>query len=438
MDDGTDPAQYFDIGYGCPVQVSSVHPNSRPPHFLRPAMHRGDHFFCTNIEANPSITVDLGATRPVKRVRVFNHERDSARAVPLSVQISTDGEEFREIALIGFRFGGRRNGPPLVLDFQPRIAIRYLKLIVKGRSILHLDYVEISLLVPQPEFGRLRDLRSDGPRIMADYRHHDSYGFAWTFTCTLAAVIAARHAGITVKSIDYSRAMLPFKDDPADDLHARLFEPPAPGPEELPMQRLEFERHGIYAKYSLADIKPYIDVYFRPSAAVLAFERQLVESYGIDPGMTIALLYRGTDKASEVKPAPIEAYIAAAQALLLQHPGLRMVIQSDQAQAVAAVLEAIPGAVAFKELPTTSGNVVMHRLRIEEEFAISRSIFSVRLLAVMHLLSRCRFVVSHTGNVGAWVALFRGSGAGFYQFDAGQVLRDPDGVAVDPASLRPA
>jgi hypothetical protein len=40
------------------------------------------------------------------------------------------------------------------------------------------------------------------------------------------------------------------------------------------------------------------------------------------------------------------------------------------------------------------------------------------MMAATLILSRCAHVVTYSGNVGAWIAIYRGSAANVHQFDS--------------------
>ena len=44
------------------------------------------------------------------------------------------------------------------------------------------------------------------------------------------------------------------------------------------------------------------------------------------------------------------------------------------------------------------------------------------------LVAKAKYVVTHTGNLGAWVAIYRGKPDGLYQFCGDNKLRGPSGT----------
>jgi hypothetical protein len=423
----SDDVSYIDIGYGKPIELSSCLEGWRDPELLIPGRHPGNAFFHTALEQNPYLMIDLEVVRPIKRIRVYNEEDLPGRATPMSILGSVDGELWSEIARVNYMFGGRRSNCPLDLRFRERLRFRYIKLMSVTHTFLHLDYVEVLARTPDRDLGRLSNIRVASPRILADYVHHDSHGFTWTFTCALSFIINCLDAGIEVVRVDFSRCMMAFKEGRSDDPYLSLFAPASNRDDVVALPYAGFQHHGIYATFDLPILKQYATAYFAPSASVMAFEHAITEKYGLVAENTLAIVYRGTDKITEVTPTPVERYIEAAQAILRANPALAVVIQTDQAQALQAVKAAFPNAIHFEEMPVTSGTTAIHGLELQRQFAVSKSMFAIRMLAITHLLAKMKYIVTHTGNIGLWLALYRGNNANFYQFDIDMNLRDPGG-----------
>ena len=417
----------LDIGYGMPIQLSSLSGNGAPPAHLVPSADPAAPFFRTQDEASPSLTIDLQCVRHVNRIRVFNNESEHARGVPLAVSISTDGVGWSEVLVAPVDFGGKVTNAPLVVAFKYYALCRYVRLQSMALTSLRLHYVEICAPLPREYLGKLRNIRVTPTDVLADYWHHDSYGFSWTFTCTLGMIFNARLLGVTIDRIDYRLCLREFKDDADEDAYDRLFEARPRRRADQPEQWPAFDRHGVYVSFPLQVLNGYAELYFRPHRRVREYADQLVARYGLDLSNTVVLLYRGTDKVIEVAPVPPESYAAVARCLIAQEPGLAVLCQTDQAQARDAILAAFPGAISFAELPVTPGTQAIHQLDVAAEFSLTKSELALRLLAMTWLVAQARYVVTHTGNLGGWVAMYRGRAEGLYQFCADGTLRGPDG-----------
>ena len=421
----------LDIGYGMPIHLSSVFGGTAPPHLV-PASNPGSPLFRTAEEESPWVTIDLCSPRNVSRIRVYNSEGESDGALPLAVAISADGVTWSDAAVMHANFGGKLTGAPFTVAFKYFLTCRFIRVQARTRTSLRLHYVEVCAPLPHEYLGRLQNVRVTGTDVVADYWHHDSYGFSWTFTCTLGMILNARLLGVTIDRIDYHLCLLDFRDDLATDPYDALFETRPRQRSDFPPQHPAFERHGIYVSFPLDVLATYADAYFRPHARVRAYADQLAAAYALDLSNTVVLLYRGTDKTIEVAPAAPEDYAAVAQSLLAREPGLQVLCQTDQAQALDVMLRALPGAIWFRELPVTQGNLPIHRLDVTAEFSLSKSDLALRLLAMTYLVSRAKYVVAHTGNLAAWVALYRGRPDGLYQFCEDGKLRGPDGNVLTP------
>ncbi|MBW4034799.1 MAG: discoidin domain-containing protein [Proteobacteria bacterium] len=421
----------IDIGFGKPVQLSTIFGGLPNPYQLLPAGIPGNYSLHTDLEENPSLIVDLNSTRVVKSIRVFNREEWSDRLVPLTVSISDDRETWNDLVNVNYVFGGRVSKTPLEISFHgdhPRF--RYLKLVVNKTTYLNLDYIEILAPLPQLTLGRLQNIRTDNTTILAEYCHFDTFGFTWTFTLTLSTIMWCLGYGITVTKVDYSQCLAQFKDVPGIDLYPILFQTPMINIESAEFKQVLFNQHVVYVNTDLSELRRYATIYFDPSEKVREFENQLINKYSLVMEDSIALIYRGTDKNTEVTPATIDRYISVALAARKIDQNLKVIIQTDQEQVLHLVLDAIPDAIFFRELPVTTGSVVIHQLSLREEYKISKTDFSIRMLGVTHLLSQAKYIVSHTGNIGLWLAIYRGNKDGFYQFDVDTDLRDPNGVKI--------
>lgn len=417
---------HVDVGLGSPVALSSA-PDDQP-RFMLPGWEPGGQNFQTQREPSPWLSLDLGSKRAISQIRIFNNPMQEPWA-PLQILCSDDGLAWRKLLVVHYRFGGKKDDQPLEMRFRQPMVFRHLKLESLGEGRIDIAYIEASLATPYLLQGRLDRIRIRPDRLTATYRHHLNLGYSWTFTGTLFAILIARQSGIHVDEIDFSGALFGFKDQPHQDIYPDLFEP---APEAIPAlpRATVFYHHAVYATLRLADYTPYVDAYFRPSAQVRRRAAEWQHAYGMTPDNALVIVYRGTDKDSEVKLAPVDAYIDLARALLQRNPGLQIFVQTDQAQALDRMLQQLPGAIHIRELPVTSGRKVMHKLAVEQQFGVTKPELAKGLLAMTWLYASFRFVISHTGNIGLWLVLYRGHAEGFYQFDENAMPRNPAGAMI--------
>ncbi|MEY4545156.1 MAG: hypothetical protein RL685_1351 [Pseudomonadota bacterium] len=126
-----------DLAAGKPWQTSSVAYHCEPD-----AKRCGNHFgmtifFHTGEEESPWLQIDLQQEQSISAVRVRNRtDCCSLLAIPLVVELSSDGHTWHEVAR------RNRNFRYWVPEFAPTSA-RWVRLRVERESILHLEQVSV-------------------------------------------------------------------------------------------------------------------------------------------------------------------------------------------------------------------------------------------------------------------------------------------------------
>jgi hypothetical protein len=170
-----------------------------------------------------------------------------------------------------------------------------------------------------------------------------------------------------------------------------------------------FDHHGVYEDLDYRKLNAFIKHYFTPSSFVNQRIEEFKSKYKICPQNTIGVCYRGTDKCVEVSSILPECYVEETRKLLRHHPNMTVLIQTDQAQVRDLFCREFSERVVYiQETPATRSATVIHQLP-PEQLGISKYELGVNLLAAVNILSQCHYVITHTGNVGLWIYLFRGS-----------------------------
>jgi hypothetical protein len=84
----------------------------------------------------------------------------------------------------------------------------------------------------------------------------------------------------------------------------------------------------------------------------------------------------------------------------------------------------------YEGLPAVDGSVGIHMMDVKQAFGLSPQDLGIRMMASVLLMSRCHHVVTTSGNVGAWIAFYRGNTQRLYQFDGDGRLVEPDDALV--------
>ena len=430
-----DTDQFVDIGLGKSLEYSSIDNRPERGDVLLPGIRPTGASFSTREEQDPWVIVDLSAAFRISRIRVFSDPVSLHSMLPLHIEHSLNRDAWTTLATRHAPFGGRADHEPLEIQLPFPFKARYVRLSTPKRGRLFFDYVEICAKIPASSFCMLRNVRVTDAAVTAEYHHTQSYGFSWVFSLALAFIIGANVRGVSIDKVSFRYCLRQFKDHPHDDPYAEWFDGSVTEPSVLPEGLIAVPHHGVYANIDFASVIPFSTRYFTPSMKTRTAAQELCSRLRVDVERTIAIVYRGTDKSTEVKPLPIEDYVAIAMSLRAAHPGFRVLIQTDQAEALNYVRSVVPDAISIDEIPVVTGSTAVHNHEIETEFGITKAEFGLRLVAMMLLVSQVRFVITHTGNMGLWITLFRGGAADLFQAGSDGVWRDPEGKVHVPERL---
>lgn len=170
--------------------------------------------------------------------------------------------------------------------------------------------------------------------------------------------------------------------------------------------------HSMYRLIDFNTTTSIINNYFRLSGTVRSRAAAIKSQLPAPPEKLIALCVRGTDKGAEVRQSSPSRYVRTARRLIRRNPGLRVWVQTDQAQLRDYLLKEIgPASFALEVLPTTQGKTVIHKSTQSDD----KRQLAIDLLAITWLMSQAAGVVTYSGNVGYWIVLLRGTYRGVHQ-----------------------
>lgn len=189
-----------------------------------------------------------------------------------------------------------------------------------------------------------------------------------------------------------------------------------------------------FSDYTLLDfaaVKPFVDKFFTPSQHVLDLVKIYEEKYKIDYKNTCGVFYRGNDKAREMTIAPYSEFAKMANAKAYTH-------HADNGKECQFFV--LPDETEFLEYLTASiheQNMNRNRVYTLEECphmskkdsaipfempTIERADYAARFLAAVIIMSKCKYIITHSGNCGMWSVLYRGNAENIYQWREGNWL----------------
>lgn len=152
--DRLDVADLANVALRKPSRQSSIFPAEEEATGRRTHGHGNDGFltggygFHTALEDGPWWSVDLLDDHVVHEIHLYNRidAPDVAdRAFAIAIEFSEDGTVWDEVYLHdpAVRFSGARGSGPLRVQFLPARTTRFVRIISRRRTLLHLDEVEV-------------------------------------------------------------------------------------------------------------------------------------------------------------------------------------------------------------------------------------------------------------------------------------------------------
>lgn len=247
---------------------------------------------------------------------------------------------------------------------------------------------------------------------------HDTGLFSCLST-TLWSICDLITMGFIPKKINYKYTLSAYKDTPDINIYSLLFK--NLNAEEItenisPLNKLiikRFDHHGSYGKFNYEQLNIIIKTYFKINSAIHDRINTLSNKY-INPKCRYAgICIRGTDKNIEILQTDSSIYIATADKLLAENLIDRIYIQTDQSQIQNLFKQYYKNICdSIDEIPTTNGNIVIHKA---PKLLSNRTDFSINMVSSILIIANMQRVITHTGNVGAWIALMRGSASNIWQ-----------------------
>jgi hypothetical protein len=174
---------------------------------------------------------------------------------------------------------------------------------------------------------------------------------------------------------------------------------------EVRTERIHDWWSSDYGTLPLHLVKDQVETYFMPSKQVQEQQELFLSKYLIRLYDAVGVHYRGTDKAIEIETPSPQEFIKQTKKSLEDIKNPQILLLTDEPYAQEAFKTAFPGQVILiDELDAPGGTVGAHNLDSPDPEAEGQT-----FLAILFLISKCKKVVTHTGNGALWEVLFRGS-----------------------------
>lgn len=177
-----------------------------------------------------------------------------------------------------------------------------------------------------------------------------------------------------------------------------------------------------FDKYSNLDfkaLKPFVDKYFAPGKEVVKAMEQHQAKYRFKFDKLCAVFYRGNDKAREMTIPSYEVFIGKAKEIKAADPDIRFLIQPDETEFLEVFLREFPDTIYIDEtghIPKQDSAVFI-RAKDKHKAEHAKHFF-----ASVVAMSKCKHVITHSGNGALWLALYRGNANNIHQWFNGKWL----------------
>jgi hypothetical protein len=205
--------------------------------------------------------------------------------------------------------------------------------------------------------------------------------------------------------------------DPNEDLTHLFFRTPSfrhPIEYVAPVDFFWEHQFIPYKDLKFKYINQFIKKYFEPSKTIFDSISKTEIKYNINYDNLISVCYRGNDKHNETNIASYEQFFSKCHQLKIENPDCNFFVQTDELEFLNKFCKIFANTFYLKEIPIINQNKyrVIHHLIDQND----RPTFGCRILKSIYMLSKCKHVVTHSGNCGMWIALFRGNAKNLHQY----------------------
>jgi len=167
-----------------------------------------------------------------------------------------------------------------------------------------------------------------------------------------------------------------------------------------------------YRNLPFRKLDDFIDKYFAPSDGILDLLSDFENNYEIDYQNTVSVFYRGNDKNREMEVSSYDLFLNKAQEIKRRRPNVKFLLQPDEKEFEVYFKRYYPDAIVFKETPSIKkqDSAVFYQMD-----KIKRAKFSSLFFAAVLVHSECSEIITHSGNIGLWLSLYRGNSENVHQ-----------------------
>lgn len=217
--------------------------------------------------------------------------------------------------------------------------------------------------------------------------------------------------------VDSSQQFKRYKTDPSVDYTSLFFKTlDTKIMYDTDLIILNEKRELQFSNYNLINfdrLMPIFRKYFTISDVIEHMSLNLKTKYKLDYDNTCAVLYRGNDKLRETTMGSYQVYTDKAREIKKDNPNIKFLVQTDDTNFLNIFLKHFPDSIFFTETPTiNNSDVSVHKVIPLGE----RKNAAMNFLSAIINVSKCKYLVTHTGNCSLFTVLYRGNKNNVYQY----------------------
>jgi hypothetical protein len=262
---------------------------------------------------------------------------------------------------------------------------------------------------------------------MLQLDHNSGFFSCCSVACYEIINFIKNHKSIPV--VDFSKTFSWYKDHMNQDVHGMYFKYNKSQVLDVDkISKMKYQKGASfnYINEDLTNVDPIIEKWFTPSNLVYDYVEFFVKKYEIHPENILAICFRGTDKYTEIEETSYKTFLSHVPNIIKAKGINRVFIQTDQTQFIDFFKNSFPDISFFtiKEIPTTKSKRQLYSKGgvIKKDKVLHAQMF----FAAMQILSSCKFLINHTGNVARWIVKYRGSTKNMIQYKGNKLLCDDE------------
>jgi len=144
--------------------------------------------------------------------------------------------------------------------------------------------------------------------------------------------------------------------------------------------------------------------YFTPSKQVKDYIDNLILKYNINFDNTCCIFFRGLDKFTETRLCDYSEYNAHIKSVIEKNPNIKLLIQTDETEFLDYMKENYPDNMFYFKDEIRHLN--KSKTLVENHFG-NTEYFQMNFLAIVNIMSKCKYIVCNSSNVSLWIVLYR-------------------------------